>query len=58
MAILIETEKAMTRTMRGFKLIEKIRNLELMSLLGLEKMLDALASRSNGHVLTKIMMMC
>ena len=57
MAILSRTEKAMMRTMRRVKMIEKRRNSELMSLLGLRDTLDRLARASGvrgyGHVLRR-----
>ena len=53
--ILKRTEKAMTRAMRGIKLIEKRRSQEFIRFRGLKDTLDGLARASRvrwyGHVL-------
>ena len=55
--ILRKSEKAMMRAMCGVKLIEKRRNQELMSLLGLKDTLNGLAMESRvrwyGHILRR-----
>ena len=57
MTILRRTEKAMMRAMCGVKMIEKKRNQELTSLLGLKDPLDGLARVTGvqwyGHVLRR-----
>ena len=57
MAILRKTEKAEMRAMCGIKMIEKRRNQELTSLLGLKNTLDGLVRargvRWYGHVLRR-----
>ena len=57
MEILRRTKKAMMRTMRGAKIIEKRRSQELMSSLGLKNTLNGLARVSglqwHGHVLRR-----
>ena len=57
MAILRRTEKARTRAMCGVEIIEKRRNQELMSVLGIKDTLDGLARASGvrwyGHVLRR-----